>query len=79
MFAGFWKRLLAAVIDAILLSIVYSVISAIFGMGTIFPLLGLIGGDDAMLAGAVASIFVIVLALSFFSLVVSWLYFAIME
>ena len=78
-FAGFWKRFVAAVIDSILLSIAYSAISAVFGVSTIFPVLGLIAGGDAMLAGAVASFVVIVMMLLFFSLVLSWLYFAIME
>lgn len=77
-YAGFWKRFLAYVIDAILLSIVYFVV--------LVPVIGLFGlgamtqaedpsAAEGMIMAAIGAYFVVVVLL----MIAGWLYFALME
>jgi uncharacterized RDD family membrane protein YckC len=76
-YAGFWKRFVAAIIDGILIGVVNMIVSAIF-----------IGGSAATLSrqangqpdpAAAAAIFGGVMLLYFITLAFAWLYFAFME
>lgn len=79
-YAGFWKRVAAALIDGIVLYIISLALGAIFG-GVLFTLVGLqelsstAADDDTFiyLTFAVMSLVYIV------SIVAQWLYFALME
>lgn len=77
-YAGFWKRFLAYVIDAILLSVVYFVV--------LVPVIGLFGlgamtqaedpaAAEGMIMATVGAYFVVVVLL----MIAGWLYFALME
>ncbi|KQM19598.1 RDD family protein [Novosphingobium sp. Leaf2] len=63
-YGGFWWRSLAYIIDSIILNIVASIVGGIFG-------LGFVPGTGAATAGMVGGISI--------SLILSWLYFALME
>lgn len=67
-YAGFWWRVLAYIIDAIILNIASTIIGGIFGLG--FAPAGFESNVAAsgVMAGSVS-----------ISLIVSWLYFALME
>ena|SRR5579863_9419852 len=68
LYAGFWRRVVAYIIDAIVLSIVFGIAGAIFGV--------VAGGANENNAGIIASagaVLYIVL------IVGQWLYFALME
>lgn len=77
-YAGFWKRFLAYIIDAILLSVVYFIV--------LVPVIGLMGigaatyGEDPE---ATAGFMMAAMGAYFFSILVimiaGWLYFALME
>ena len=71
-YGGFWWRVLAYILDAIILQIATSIIGGIFGVGLALPLTGLGAGENAafgmMMFGMIGA-----------SLVINWLYFAIME
>jgi uncharacterized RDD family membrane protein YckC len=83
--AGFWMRFLAAIIDGILVSIITSVISSIFGLNNAMTRLNEIsrsvaagGSVEAIQNEAVSLVAPILLSL-IFSLLVNWLYFALLE
>ncbi|WP_159983525.1 MULTISPECIES: RDD family protein [unclassified Novosphingobium] len=67
---GFWWRVLAYIIDAIILNVASSIIGGIFGAGFAFPLMGM--GNVAAVSGAMFGMVAV-------SIVVNWLYFALME
>jgi len=71
-YGGFWRRVAAYLIDAIILYIAQSVILMIFGVGV--GIGGLAGQDAANMAAAGMSLIVALI-----SLVGQWLYFALME
>lgn len=71
-YGGFWWRVLAYIIDWVILQIASSFVSGLFGFGLALPLTG-IGVDDfttmwTMALGMISAIFVL-----------NWLYFALME
>jgi len=70
---GFWRRVLAYIIDTIILSIIGGIISAAF-LGSAAGLSAMTGGADetAALTGAV-------LGVQGVSFVINWLYFALLE
>jgi uncharacterized RDD family membrane protein YckC len=72
-YGGFWRRVLAYIIDALILGIVGGIISALF-LGSAAGLSSLTAGSDetAALTGAA-------LGFQAVSFVMNWLYFAIME
>jgi uncharacterized RDD family membrane protein YckC len=83
--AGFWMRFLAAIIDGILVSIITSIISSIFGLNNAVVRLNEIsrsvaagGSIEAIQNEAVSLVAPILLSL-IFSLLVNWLYFALLE
>ena len=67
-YAGFWLRFVASIIDSILMQIVGGVLGAILGMGA-----GFAAGDDTNVLTGVQ------FGSMGLSLVVQWLYFALME
>ncbi len=83
--AGFWMRFLAAIIDGILVSVITSIISSIFGLNNAMLRLNEIsrsisagGSIEAIQNEAVSLVAPILLSLVF-SLLVNWLYFALLE
>lgn len=71
-YAGFWWRVLAYFIDVIILQIAVSIVTGVLGLGA--------GAGMAMLGGEQQSIFTTTLLISLsISLVMNWLYFALME
>jgi uncharacterized RDD family membrane protein YckC len=83
--AGFWMRFLAAIIDGILVSVITSIISSIFGLNNAMIRLNEIsrsltadGNVQAVQNEAVSLVAPILLSLVF-SLLVNWLYFALLE
>jgi uncharacterized RDD family membrane protein YckC len=83
--AGFWMRFLAAIIDGILVSVITSIISSIFGLNNAMIRLNEIsrsvaagGSVEAIQNEAVSLVAPILLSL-IFSLLVNWLYFALLE
>ncbi len=83
--AGFWMRFLAAIIDGILVSVITSIISSIFGLNRAMDRLNEIsrslttgGSVEAIQNEAVSLVAPILLSLVF-SLLVNWLYFALLE
>jgi uncharacterized RDD family membrane protein YckC len=83
--AGFWMRFLAAIIDGILVSVITSIISSIFGLNNAMLRLNEIsrsvsagGSIEAIQNEAVSFVAPILLSLVF-SLLVNWLYFALLE
>lgn len=77
-YAGFWKRFLAYIIDAILLSVVYFII--------LVPTFGLLGlgaatyeGDPEAAMGFMAAFLGIYLLTIVAIMIAGWLYFALME
>lgn len=71
-YGGFWIRFGAYIIDAIILSVVQGLIGAIFGI-SIFGAASLAPGTEDALATSGG------LILQLVSLVIGWLYFALME
>lgn len=72
-YGGFWWRVLAYIIDGFLLNIVTSVLGGLLGFGMMIPMAGMDPDTgNAALGGAV-------IVSSLVSLVLSWLYFALME
>ena len=80
-YAGFWWRFLAIIIDDIIISFVAGIfiipIMGIFGL-SIYSMSesGMDLGDSPMLWGSVVSMYTSIIIIS---LVINWLYFAIME
>ena len=71
-YGGFWWRVLAYIVDTIILNIVISIISGILGLG--------IGASMAMVESGQENIFSAAMVMSMLiSLVLTWLYFALME
>lgn len=71
-YGGFWWRVLAYILDVIILQIVTSIVGGIFGVGLALPLTGLGAGENAALGAMMFGVFGA-------TLVINWLYFAIME
>lgn len=70
-YGGFWWRVLAYIIDGIIMNIVGSILGAIFGISMV-PLSGMGANENLLASGAMFG----VLGLSF---VINWVYFAGME
>lgn len=70
--AGFWWRVLAYFIDGIIINVVTSIIAGILGLGVGTSMALLEGGDEGILGSTM------VLSGSL-SLILTWLYFALME
>lgn len=83
--AGFWMRFLAAIIDGILVSIISSIVSSLFGFNAALVRLNEIsrslsvGGSSDAIAQEAMSLVAPVLLTLVFSLLLSWLYFALLE
>jgi uncharacterized RDD family membrane protein YckC len=83
--AGFWMRFLAAIIDGILVSIITSIISSIFGLNNAMIRLNEIsrsvaeGGSIQAIQNEAGSLVAPILLSLIFSLLVNWLYFALLE
>lgn len=83
--AGFWMRFLAAIIDGILVSIITSIISSIFGLNKAMERLNEIsrsvaaGGSIQAIQNEAVSLVAPILLSLIFSLLVNWLYFALLE
>lgn len=83
--AGFWMRFLAAIIDGILVSIITSIISSIFGLNRAMERLNEIsrsvsaGGSIQAIQNEAVSLVAPILLSLIFSLLVNWLYFALLE
>ena len=81
-YAGFWWRFLAYIIDDIIISFVNFIILipmwAILGF-SIFRLSELPSVNDEIALGAIASLFGLIFFTALISIVVTWLYFALME
>lgn len=77
-YAGFWKRFLAYIIDAILLSIVYFVVLVpvigLFGLGAMTHAEDPSAAEGVIMAAVGAYFLVVVLIM-----IAGWLYFALME
>lgn len=71
-YGGFWWRVLAYILDSIILQIGTSIIGGIFGVGLALPLTSLGAGENLAVGGM---LFGMIGA----TVVISWLYFAIME
>ncbi len=71
-YGGFWWRVLAYLIDAVVLNIAASVWGGVIGAGVMFPFGGL-GMDEQAVTGTLG-----LLTLAF-SLLSNWLYFAVLE
>ena len=72
-YAGFWKRLAAALIDGVLLTIAYFV--AAFTLGFVYA--AVTGGGDDEMSDAAASILAYVAWVA--TAILGWLYYALME
>ncbi len=83
--AGFWMRFLAAIIDGILVSVITSIISSIFGLNNAVVRLNEIsrsvaaGGSVETIQNEAVSLVAPILLSLIFSLLVNWLYFALLE
>jgi uncharacterized RDD family membrane protein YckC len=83
--AGFWMRFLAAIIDGILVSVITSIISSIFGLNNAMLRLNEIsrsvaeGGSIQAIQNEAVSLVAPILLSLIFSLLVNWLYFALLE
>jgi uncharacterized RDD family membrane protein YckC len=72
-YGGFWRRVLAYIIDAIILSVVGGVISGtVLGSAAGLSSLPVSGDPTAVFTGAMAGVQVV-------SFVLNWLYFAVLE
>lgn len=71
-YAGFWRRVAAVIIDGLLLSIPNGFINMIFGM-SMFPFM------DSGSSAASGAMFVGMMWSSFFQMIATWLYGALME
>jgi uncharacterized RDD family membrane protein YckC len=71
-YGGFWWRVLAYILDGIILNVASSIIGGIFGFGMMFPLAGFGGNPEAFTGFAMFGMFGV-------SFIVNWLYFALME
>jgi uncharacterized RDD family membrane protein YckC len=74
-YAGFWKRFVAALIDGILLSVVFTIISMAFFGGAMMTMGPLRHNDPAAAAAVMSGIGMYYLM----TIAVSWLYSALME
>ena len=81
-YAGFWWRFLAYIIDDIIIGFVNFIILipmwAVLGF-SIFKLSELSSFNDEIPLGAVASLFGLIFFTALISIVITWLYFALME
>ncbi len=71
-YGGFWWRVLAYILDAIILQIASSVVGGIFGVGLALPLTGLGAAEETTIGTMMFGVFGV-------TLIINWLYFAIME
>ena len=69
-YGGFWLRVVAYILDAILLNIVFGIVGMVFGITMIPANFATMNIEDAMTSMG---------TLQLVSLVVTWLYFALME
>ena len=69
-YGGFWLRVVAYIIDAILLNIAFGILSVVFGISMIPANFAAMDTQDAMTSMG---------TLQLVSLVITWLYFALME
>ena len=81
-YAGFWWRFLAYIIDDLIIGFVNFIILipmwAVLGF-SIFKLSELSSFNDEIPLGAVASLFGLIFFTALISIVITWLYFALME
>jgi uncharacterized RDD family membrane protein YckC len=83
--AGFWMRFLAAIIDGILVSVITSIISSLFGLNNAMIRLNEIsrsvaaGGSVEAIQNEAGALVAPILLSLVFSLLVNWLYFALLE
>jgi uncharacterized RDD family membrane protein YckC len=83
--AGFWMRFLAAMIDGILVSVISSVVSGIFGFNKALVRLNEIsrsvtaGDSSVAIQNEAFSLVAPILLTMTFSLLLNWLYFALLE
>lgn len=71
-YGGFWWRVLAYFIDAILLQIALSIVTGFLGLGVGFNA-ALMGGNEDLIMGPMVAASVLI------SFVAQWLYFALLE
>jgi uncharacterized RDD family membrane protein YckC len=71
-YGGFWWRVLAYIIDGIVMNIASSIIGGIFGFGMMMPFAGFGANPEAINWGAVSGIMLV-------SNIINWVYFAGME
>jgi uncharacterized RDD family membrane protein YckC len=69
-YGGFWLRVVAYILDAILLNIVFGIVGMVFGITMIPTNFATMNTEDAMTSMG---------TLQLVSLIVTWLYFALME
>lgn len=90
-YAGFWRRFAAYLIDGILLNIIIWPLAFIFGLGSVLSTIGMNGhirahygydanhqfdAQDAAMIGSLIGVYIMIVGVSF---LVSWLYFSLME
>jgi uncharacterized RDD family membrane protein YckC len=71
-YGGFWWRVLAYVIDGIVMNIASSIIGGIFGFGMMLPFAGLGANPETINWGAFSGMILV-------SNIINWIYFAGME
>lgn len=71
-YGGFWRRVVAYIIDTIIMNVVVSMIGFVLGLGMGVSMLGM--GSDAGMIGAASAI-----GGGLLGFIATWLYFAIME
>ncbi|HEX7007505.1 MAG TPA: RDD family protein [Alphaproteobacteria bacterium] len=77
-YAGFWRRFFAYLIDAILFSVVFFVIGGFFGLADV-EVSGTIGSTTGEYSRAADASEGAQLVYQLFGIIVSWLYFALLE
>ena len=71
-FGGFWRRVLASIIDSVILNVAMTIVGGVLGLGTGFGGLAADGSDVAVLAALLS-------ANALLGIVGTWLYSALME
>jgi uncharacterized RDD family membrane protein YckC len=71
-YGGFWWRVLAYIIDGIVMNIASSIVGGAFGFGIMLPFAGLGANPEAINWGAVSGMILV-------SNIINWVYFAGME
>lgn len=80
LYAGFWKRTLAYIIDSLILGFVFMIIGLIWGVIQLFGNWAPSPAETSMLTDGATAIFTMqLLGQTLMNLGASWLYFAIME